>query len=282
MTANPVQLGEPLAGADISIVRQTLMHVFPNHERFTPLVSCSGYLQLNKTTFLQHHTYRKWLDHEQSSLFFVSGSTAYEGRNFSGCTHCWLSPAAIYIAESLRDQQQKVAFFSCHPGLERQHIKSETVLSCLVSQLLRWRPSMLRTKEAIFRNILENKHNHSHEHVHVDLLHAVLLELAGLETIYLVLDRPDMCVGTRIDKLVNELARLITLLKSTDFRVKIAVVAETSGGAGNWRSDFLPGHAYATERLFVETHWDQRRLTSSETSAGRRPSIWSSSTAQTV
>jgi hypothetical protein len=262
-------------------VKKALMEVFPNDLHVSSLVPYTSYLQLNESIFSEIPNYRKWLDHEKSSLLFISGSTAYEGRKLKGRTHCWLSPAAIYMTESLTRQGCNVVFFSCHPDIESISLTGEAVLSSLISLVLQWRPEILRDKDSEFRQILDGVHHPTREHKLVDLLGAVLLEMKDLGTVYFVLDRLDCC-KTRIDNLTNELARLITVMNSPEFRVKVAIVVETSGGTGNWRSDFLPEYEYATDRLFIVQHWDQRRLTSSETSLGRRPSIWSSSSAQTV
>lgn len=218
--------------------------------------------------------YQQWLHHPQSSMFFFSGCTAPEGRKFRYYTHSWLSPAAIYISEDLARQNEKVAFFSCHPGIETTHISGETVLSSLILQVLQWRPEVLREKETQFVATFKSSHHRTKEHMLVDLLGEVLLEMRDLGRVYIVLDRLDCC-ESKIDNITNELTRLITVLGSPDFTLKIAIVAETSGGEGNWRFEYLPEHEFATDRLFVVKDFNQRRLTTSETSLPRRPSIWS-------
>lgn len=250
------------------------MEVFPNDLHFSPLVSHTAYLQLHERSFKELSQYREWLDNPQSSLLFLSGCTAPGGRKFKSYTHSWLSPASIYIAEGLAEENSKVAFFSCHPDLESSCVTGDVVLSSLIIQALRWRPEILRDKEAHFRQTLESTHHRSREHMLVDLLGEVLLELRDLGTVYLVIDRLDCC-QSRIDNIGNELARLITVLSSPDFRVKIAIVAETSGGQGNWHWAFLPERDYAMERLYIVEGWNQRLLTTRETSEPTRPCIWS-------
>lgn len=257
------------------------MDVFPNHGHYSPALPYTGYLQFHERFLKDMLEYQRWMEHSQSSLFFLSGSTAIEGRKLKGFSHCWLSPAAIYITDSLRRQGCKVGFYSCHAGLGSSHPPGELVLSSFIFQVLQWRPQILRTKEYDFNEMLESSHHVGREHMLVNLLSDILLEMQDLQTVYLVIDRLDCC-DTRIDIVANELARLITIHTSTAFRVKVAIVAETSGGSGNWNAEFLPEHEYATDRLCVVKGWNQRRLTPGETSMPRRPSIWSSPSAATV
>lgn len=261
-------------GTHFPSVKNVLMEVFPNHEKFAPHVPYTAYLQLHEAYFRELLEYQQWLDHPQSSLLFLSGSTQSEGRKFKGYTHCWLSPASIYIAEGLTRQGCKVAYFSCHPDIQSTHAPGETVLSSIVSQILEWRPEILRDKDAQFRQTFESSHHRTKEHMLVDLLGEILLEFRDLGTVYIVIDRLDCC-QSKIDNIGNELARLITVLGQAEFRVKIAIVAETSGGQGNWHWAYLPTPEYATDRLFIVEGWNQRRLTPSESSLPRRPSIWS-------
>ncbi|KAK4446489.1 hypothetical protein QBC34DRAFT_331299 [Podospora aff. communis PSN243] len=263
-----------LLGTDFAAVKKVLMEVFPNDLFVSSSVPHTAYLQLHEAHFREIPEYQQWLHHPQSSLFFLSGSTKPEGRKFRYYTHSWLSPAAIYIAEGLVRDNCKFAFFSCHPDIESTHISGEIVLSSLILQILQWRPEVLREKEAHFLATFKSSHHRTKEHMLVDLLGEVLLEMRDLGTVYLVLDRLDCC-QSKIDNITNELTRLITVLCSPDFTVKVAIVAETSGGEGNWRFEFLPDHEYATDRVFVVKEYNQRRLTTSETSLPRRPSIWS-------
>lgn len=261
-------------GTHFPSVKKVLMDVFPNHQKFSPQVPYTAYLQLHEAYFRERLEYQQWLDHPQSSLLFLSGSTHPEGRKFKGYTHCWLSPAAIYIAEGLTRQGCKVAYFSCHPDLQSTYLPGDTVLSSIITQILEWRPEILRDKGAQFQQTFASSHHRTKEHMLADLLGEVLWEFRDLGTVYIVIDRLDCC-QSKIDNIGNELARLITVLGPVEFRVKVAIVAETSGGQGNWHWAYLPEVEYATDRLFIVQDWNQRRLTPSESSLPRRPSIWS-------
>lgn len=269
-----VPVGSDLAGTSIASVKKTLMEVFPNDLRFSPLVSHTAYLQLHESHFKEIPEYEQWVDHPLSSLLFISGSTAPEGRKFKNYRHSWLSPAAIYIAEGFVSQGDKVAFFSCLPDIDSPRISGGTLLSSLILQALHWRPEILREREARFIATLKSTHHRSREHMLIDLLGDVLLAMQDLGTVYLVIDRLDCCEG-KIKDTSNELARLITVLRSPEFRVKVAIVAETSGDGGRWNWEHLPEHEFATDRIFAMEGLDQRRLTTSESSLPRRPSIWS-------
>lgn len=271
---NIFQVDPKLLGIDVAAVKKVLMEVFPNDLYFSPRVPHTAYLQLHEADFKKLPQYQEWIARPQSDLLFISGATALEGRKFKNYTHCWLSPATIYIAEGLARQNEKVVFFSCHPEIESSYISGETVLSSLILQVLDWRREVLRDKEAQFIATFKSTHHRTKEHMLVDLLGEVLLEMRDLRRVYIVIDRLDCC-KTKIGNITNELTRLITVLDSPDFVLKIAIVAETSGGEGNWNFEYLPEHEYAVDRVYAVKNWNQRRLNTSETSLPRRPSIWS-------
>ncbi|KAK3319661.1 hypothetical protein B0T19DRAFT_432835 [Cercophora scortea] len=266
---------------NLTAVKQVLMQVFPNDLHFSSNVPYTGHLQLNRASLEENPSYQQWLKQTKSTLLFLSGYTAYAGRKLKG-THSWLSPAAIYIAEDLTHQGANVAFFSCHPDFDNPRVPGETMLSSLIFQVLQWRPAVLRNKDAEFRHILSTTPQDKRECGLVTLLAALLGEMQDLKTVYLVIDRLDWCrapdeydCDRPIDTITNELARLVTEMGSSEMCVKVAIVAETSGGEGNWHSSFLPEREFAKERLFVVREWNQRSLSPRETSVARRPSIWS-------
>ncbi|KAK3690380.1 hypothetical protein B0T22DRAFT_515714 [Podospora appendiculata] len=250
-----------IPATSLTAVKQVLMQVFPNDLHFSSNVPYTGHLQLNRASLEENPAYQQWRKQPRSSLLFLSGYTEYAGRKLKG-THSWLSPAAIYIAEDLTRQNANVAFFSCHPDFENPRVPGAAVLSSLVFQVLQWRPAILRNKDAEFRHILATTPPDKRERGLVILLSAALLEMQDMRAV-------------PIDTITNELARLVTDLGSSELCVKVAIVAETSGGEGDWHSRFLPEHEFAKDRLLVVREWNQRSLTPRETSVARRPSIWS-------
>jgi hypothetical protein len=248
-----------LSGTDWKPVKKLLCDVFLADHHLPFPSAHTAYSQLHETTLKELCEYQKWMDHPQSALLFLSGSTAPEGRRFKNYTHSWLSPAAIHLTEHLCNQNHKVAFFSCHPEFQNNHVSGGALLSSLINQALRWRPEVLRDKEAHLVSLYEKASDTTREQVLVDVLVEVLMDLRDLQTVYLVIDRMDCC-ETKIDHMCNELARLVTNLDSPDFRVKVLIVAETSGGNGHWHCEFLPSHEYSTERLFDVRNWNQKRL----------------------
>ncbi|KAK3348691.1 hypothetical protein B0T25DRAFT_569365 [Lasiosphaeria hispida] len=206
----------------------------------------------------------------QASLVFTSKKT--------GPRACVQEDMWNLLLKGLARQRFKVAFFSCHPNMESTQVPGDTALSSLICQVLRWRPEILRDKDADSRGILTSSHHRSRDML-IDFLGAVL-EMQDLQTIYLVVDRLDCC-QPRIDNIVHEFARLITGLESPKLRIKVTIVAETSGGQGDWHWGFLLEHNYAVDRLFIVKQ-NQRRLTNFETSLPRRPSIWANTSAATV
>ncbi|KAK4159563.1 hypothetical protein QBC43DRAFT_326896 [Cladorrhinum sp. PSN259] len=273
-----------LAGAtQFSAVKAILMKVFPNTGRFSPRIAYTGYTQLHKQSFMEMPEYQAWINHPLSALLCLSGSTETHGKKHQ-TTHSWLSPAAIYVAETISaDPAAKLAFFSCHPRLENEHVPGHAMLSSLILQVLQWEPRVLREKDAEFRRILEEQSRAGHtrlskEHALVELLRAVLVEvhrqLPEGTTIFLVIDRLDCC-STTITPLADELTRLVMLSgEGGSPRVKIMFVVETSGNNGRWFHGHLPEHLCDPDRLLA-MKLDQRRLTSLETAVYPRPSVWS-------
>lgn len=210
--------------------------------------------------------YNKWQDTVGSCLLVLSGQTVPEARTSRGYTHSWLSPATIYIAEELRKNERLVAFYSCHPGVRAEGHTGKDIMSIITYQILEWKPEILRRKDQQFRSKLQSVAWSSPEKekaavsLSFRLLREVLLDIKDLGTVFLLLDRVDLCSW----KLHNVMAALVELVESESCMVKIVVVLDTV--RGEWDSD--RGEESALDRVMVHQGWDQRKLSPMEVKKG--------------
>ncbi|TVY38285.1 hypothetical protein LOCC1_G007041, partial [Lachnellula occidentalis] len=258
----------PSAETDVDKTKHHLMKVFPNLPHYAPQVPETAYMQMSRELLQESPLYRNWLSSLESSMLFLSGRTAIEGRHFRGLGHCWLSPACIYIAEDLARSNANnhiIAFFSCRPELESRTVSTKHILASIVLQILQRHPRVLGEKEVQFHSAALNG-------AMMELLGGVLACVKGLGTTYIVLDRLDQCKG-KLNVLMDE---LVLLVGYPGCDVKIAIVAETSVGGGVWHPEYLPEGEYRLNRVFRRQDWNQPRLTSLEMNRGKRALTWTS------
>ena len=211
-------------------------------------------------------------------MLFLSGRTAREGRYLKGLTHGWLSPAAIYLVEDLAREGINVAFYSCHPDLEGKPASLKHIISSIVLQVLKRKPQVLREKAVQFHSAirsdpwLEANALKTQARAIMKLLGSVLEVVKDLGTTFIIIDRLDQCEG-QFRVVMDELVRLVG---DPTCNVKLAIIAETSFGGGEWKSEYLPEGEYRVDRVFNHQDWNQRLLTNQEMARGELPLIWSS------
>ena len=264
------------------------MHVFPDVLLNQKRVPYMSYRQAGRGLLYDCNEYRRWHDAKEPSLLFISGGTNWYGRKEVGLIHCWLSPFTIYLAEDAsRERNAIVTFFSVlpgiAPGLEQEYIRASTVIASIILQLIQRFPQMLREKDDEFRRVLSRHADQlwSTESL-VDLLGRVISQLgsggeAVIETIYIVIDRLDLCKPDSLSRVMASLLHMITALGRPSVGVKVAVVAETSEGNAEWRSGLLPELEFDPRRLVPRHDWIQEELSSWESHTASRPLIWSPS-----
>ena len=229
-------------------------------------------------------SYREWVLSVDSSLLFLSGRTAREGKKMPGLTHCWLSPAAIYIAEGLIKEDKKLAFYSGHPELQSKSSSAKQIISSIILQILKWKPQVLRDKGVQFHTAVlsdawqDSRNEKVMVRAMIRLLRDLLAEVKDLGTAFIIIDRLDQC-ESEIRIVMDELAGLVG---DATCRVKVAVIAETSYGRGEWRHEFLKEDDYALDRVFVHKGWNQERMTNQQISRGHWPLTWSNSVGSSV
>ncbi|TVY81584.1 hypothetical protein LSUE1_G003620 [Lachnellula suecica] len=266
----------PSEETNVSNTKHYLMQVFPNHSRQSSHLPAAGYTQMSPEMLQSSDPYQKWITSTISSMLFLSGRTAIEGRHYTGWGQSWLSPAAIYIAEDLAWRKAHLAFFSCYPGLESRSICAKQIISSVAVQILKQHPQVLRENAVQlhtlalsdpFRNDSERK---AQNQAATKLLRDVLTPVRDLGTTYIILDRLDKCQG-KFNILMDELVKLVGD-PSCDF--KLVIIAETSLGGGEWHPEQLPDDSYSLDRVFTCQDWNQSRLTNLDLNRGEKPLTW--------
>ncbi|KUJ17982.1 uncharacterized protein LY89DRAFT_717619 [Mollisia scopiformis] len=268
----------PSPETNVEETKRYLKQVFPNSPRYVAHMPETAYVQMNRALLQKTEIYRSWISSTDSCLLFLSGKTAYDGRHYRGWSHCWLSPAAIYITEDLAREDIHVAFFSCHPGLESKVVPTKQIISSIILQILMRKPHILREKAVQFHSAAlsdpfrNSANTKTQARAMMKLLGDVLAAVKDLGTTFIVLDRLDQCEG-KFKFVMDELVRLVG---NPACNVKIAVIAETSIGGGEWDPDMLSEVEYKVDRVFRRQDWNQARLTNLELNRGERPLTWTS------
>jgi hypothetical protein len=267
---------------DVDTCKRTLMRNYPNATSYVQRAPATAFLQMNPILLHETKRYQSWLSYPGSSFLFISGATSPEGRRFKGLHDCWLSPAAVYIADKLEKEKQRYVFYSCHPELDSEYTKSaQQIFSSILLQLLAWKPEILREKGVQLRKEVVSKpwHDTVHEKTMIQTmmrtLQDVLYHVKDLGPIYIVIDRLDIYEG-QLHCIADEMVRLVNTMDKT-CQVKLVVVAETNFGRGEWHPEYLPEDDldYDLGRVFVQKDWNQRRRPSHELSTGHFPLAWS-------
>jgi hypothetical protein len=217
-------------------------------------------------------------------MLFLSGRTAREGRYLKGLTHGWLSPAAIYLVEDLAREGINVAFYSCHPDLEGKPASLKHIISSIVLQVLKRKPQILREKAVQFHSAirsdpwLEANALKTQARAIMKLLGSVLEAVKDLGTTFIIIDRLDMIdrLGQREGQFRVAIDELVRLVGDRRCNVKFAIIADTSYGGGEWKSEYLPEGEYRLDRVFKHQEWNQRLLTNQEMNRAELPLTWSS------
>jgi hypothetical protein len=195
--------------------------------------------------------WRSWIQdpddfHVESSLLILAGKTVPEARAHAnrGLGHSWVSPAAFYAVEYIRERGDRVTFYCCHPGLrqgvvvgnekEIRHSAKE-VLASLAYQILEWHPKALRKKMAQIEAVLARPEWRSATaeserttlKTAFDLLKEVLsgFQEAGARPVHLILDRVDLVEDCDLRCFMEE---LVDLVRDENLLVKVFVVIDTA------------------------------------------------------
>lgn len=171
----------------------------------------------------QEGTFRFWNSCQHSCLLLFHGLTMNEGRAYPH-TYSWLSPAAIRIAKTLRQETDHVAYYCCHPMPNfAGNIPVLDVLSNLICQILEWNPALLREHEYQWLQKIKTESFESTSTV----FHELLMLAAAVKPVYIVLDRADQCSGRKY-KLLHMLIDAVRTARAAGCVVKMLVVVDSA------------------------------------------------------
>ncbi|OJD32096.1 nuclear pore complex protein [Diplodia corticola] len=179
--------------------------------------------------------YHHWTASNQSAMIVLVGlnNEAIKARKM----HCWISPLAWEAWTRLRDRGAMHAFHALSPNEENGQKRSlyETI-SIVLFQLLSSRlvqladdkhDAQLRAAVQRFKDLPTTDHN---QDKYIKALQEVCVEILGLfdrgETVYVVLDRIDLCWGPQSNRILELLADTMRLSKCV---MKVLAVANPLG-----------------------------------------------------
>lgn len=142
LTSSQVKTSHP--GLSLGATKSFLQSAFPETRDCSPHDPYSIYEQMYPGTLLSLPTVQAWAVSSSSSLLFIKGHTQSDGRRRSGIPSCWLSPAAVHIYDFYSKEQNRVAFFSCRPGVEHPKPQAVEVLAATALKLVSMRKEILR------------------------------------------------------------------------------------------------------------------------------------------
>ncbi|KAL9118252.1 MAG: hypothetical protein Q9187_005208 [Circinaria calcarea] len=251
----------PSPETELEACKKSQLNAFaklPSHRR-SPKVE---YMQMSPGLLSTSEAYQKWQDSAQSCLLLLSGRTASEGRNSRGDTHSWLSPATTYVTEELRKQDQRVAYYCCHPDLRAEDHSGKEIISTIIYQMLDWKPAILRHRNQQFRSVVQSPawQDPGDESASIEimfrLVREILAEIKDLGRITVVLDRVDLCSW----ELHHIMKALTGLVLDESWHLKIMATMATA--RDYWDVDDLDDTA--SGRVLIHQGWDQRQLTPQE------------------
>lgn len=262
----------PTAPSNPDICAHMLTKAFDCHKK-------NHYQYMTRTLLESLPAYKSWFASSESSVLLLAGETNTNARAGRGYTHSWLSPATLFAVDILRENDERGAYYCCHPGARTDDNDLDTYLAKdllikLSYKLLESQPKVLRRKMAQLQSIvtqpfwtlldpqkLENRRLESWELKErqrsalaswFSLLREILEELKeengeGKFT-YLIIDRMDL-VEMKVSYFMDELVKLV---RNENVRVKILAVLDTV--RGEWDEDL----SVVDARVLVVQGLDQK------------------------
>lgn len=220
------------------------------------------FAQMTTGTLEAEDVYLRWKKCSRSTLLLLSGKSPPEAQ-IGNSTYCWLSQAAIMTAEELQSLGSHVAFYSCHPQPLATDITVRTVISHIISQLICWRPEILRTEFHRFRSLVsrdlwrqdnEQKALEAMFESMQEIINRVAQDVRPMDQIWIVLDRVDQCKCEHLF-LLKQFVRLASRSVAI---VKIMLVMDSCFWNTNAFSCTQVGEDSAGD-LLCKLDWDQHQ-----------------------
>lgn len=139
----------------------------------------------------------------------------------------WLSPAAMSLAQGLRDSREFVVHYLCQESSwQGKEVLPQEILASILYQFLQKEPQILQDESyASLSAQLEGRKIHELDmNVLVDILVQVLRLPRNAKRIYIVLDRVDRCKEESVRKIGFLMALLKVVAQTKGFYIKILVV----------------------------------------------------------
>jgi hypothetical protein len=262
----------PTAPSNPDICAHMLTKAFDSHKKH-------HYQHMTRTLLESIPKYKDWIATSESSVLLLAGETNTNARAGRGYTHSWLSPATLFAVEILRENDERGAYYCCHPGVRTDDNDLDTYLAKdllikLSYKLLESQPKVLRRKMAQLQSIvtqpawslldpqkLENRRLESWELKErqrsalaswFTLLREILEGLKAEDDegkfTYLIIDRMDL-VEMKVSYFMDELVKLV---RNDSVRVKVLAVLDTV--RGEWDEDL----SVVDERVLVMQGLDQK------------------------
>lgn len=108
--------------SDPDICGQVLTKAFDSHEK-------KRYHHMELDLLKSLPPYQSWLSSTSSSLLLLAGEIEINARAGRGYTHFWLSPAPLIVVDILREDGERGAYYSAHPGVRIDEHDLDTVLA---------------------------------------------------------------------------------------------------------------------------------------------------------
>jgi hypothetical protein len=177
-------------------------------------------------------------------MLVLSGLTAPKARA-QPTTHSWLSPAAIFTVEDIRQTGGHVAFYCCHTisrANDDEDYHFREVVASLVYQILYQNPRILKEKGAHLESLLsrpewlfdvaadDSTYAHASEkmamNVWLEPLKEVLVEASKDAIMYIVLDRIELVRGCALKRVMAGLSDLVHEQKVS---AKMFIIIDAAG-----------------------------------------------------
>jgi len=265
----------PTAPSDPDLCAHMLTRAFNSSKKH-------NYQQMTRPLLESLPAYKSWFSSSESSVLLLAGETNTNARAGRGYTHSWLSPATLFAVDILRENNERGAYYCCHPGVRTDDNDLDTYLAKdllikLSYKLLESQPKVLRRKLAQLQSVvsqpawtlldtpkltmrkLESWELKERQRTALSswfsLLTGILEELkiedeeeGGERFTYLVIDRVDL-VEMRVAYFMEELQKLVG-----NERVRVKVLAVLDTVRGEWDEDL----SVVDKRVLVVQGLDQK------------------------
>lgn len=283
-----LDIKQPCDEMDLSKSRTALDEAFP----FAPAAGLgqswkhSGqpscyFEQMTDERLNSEPAYQTWLGSTTSSLLYISGKTAYDGRTKRETTYSWLSPATVVATDdheasfsksTLDGELRRLCiYYNCHPDIRpsglRQH-GTMKLLGSLLWRVLQWQPALQRRwmehveqTAQTTKELTKNGDTKVAIRRMVEMIRQLLVEIQKERgrngaSVCIIIDRLDQC-DVKMRYVMDAFEDLVS---REECNVKIFVVADDALEEDSWEPKL--DTTRSSSRVICHSHWDQGRIPS--------------------